>query len=561
MDGATVIPRLRTMRLLLILCAIACLGSAELEIRDVVWGFAGTVLPGSFAPCDLLLANPAQQPVAGVLRLRDAGALGGVPWDAEVWIGPGATRWVRFAPLIRTGDQERHFTLSWRGGLPIADLPVPAIAAPGPVLLIDEGAAPRRARLPTCPAERFPAGSALLDGLGCLVVDSVPRRWEPAQAAALAAWVNGGGTLALLRPDDGTPPSPAGFGPGLHLGRNGAGEVLPVAWPREACGLGELQSAGWHPAVWHPEGESHHEDLDSVVAQALAGMVRPQHPWGWIRTVLIVFGIAVGPIAWRLGRRGLDWRWLNLGLIGLIIITTLVLVQLGRRGYGEAAAWNAVAILRPAGTVVEAEVRSAIFVTSSGTRRISHPAPLNLYACPAEETPVEGAVSGGTLATAIPLYSTRHLLWRGSVALPTPAVSVVGSTDGRPSALTINGAGTIHAAAVWDGSALHHLAAQGSEWRTWGNPSTAQSLARDSRPSGGSSDLPEVGKSLFSALSLHALGGLGQSGAWLERPLRPGGCVLLVLATIPDGLAPDQGMHEPHRGLALWRLELSQVQP
>lgn len=524
---------LRTACLLLILVPLAAV-----EVRDVVWGYNGTVAPGTFAPCELLLANPGDKPVTGQVRLRDAGALGGVPWAAEVWLPPGGEQRLRLTPFIRGDDGERRFTLTWANGRGIAELPPPALAAPGAVLLVDDGGVPRRARLPQLPAGRFPGDAALLDGLACVVADAAPRSWEPAQAAALATWVQGGGTLALL-----AGARLAELAPGLQPGGNGRGRVLELALAREACGVEQLAAAGWQAPQLSDEGRS--DDLDAAVAQRLAELVRPDHPWGLIRTVLILFAVLIG-IAWWLGRRGLDWRWLHLGLVAAIALTSAALVVLGRRGYGESAVWTSLALLRPCGAQVAAEVRSSVFVTSGGQRAIRHRGGINLYACPGEESPVNGVVGGGALVTEIPLYSSRHLLWRGTVAVAQPTVEVVERSAGRPSCLRLGGATGTLVAAVWHGGSLRRLTDLGSLWRESATVETPQQL-RDSRRYAPVADLTEAGHALFPQLALHAL------DLRLQPPARP--CLLLLVA-IPAGLEPAEGLGEPHRGLALWRIDL-----
>lgn len=524
------------LRLAILLLSLASL--AAVEVRDVVWGFNGTVVPGTFAPCELLLANPGDKPVSGQVRLRDAGALGGVPWAAEIWLPPGGEQRLRLTPYIRSDDSERRFTLSWANGRGIADLPAPGLAAPGAVLLVDDGGVPRRARLPQLPAGRFPGDAALLDALDCVVADELPRSWEPAQADALATWVQGGGTLALL-----SGVRLADLAPGLQPGGNGRGRVLQLPLAREACGLEQLAAAGWQAPRLVDEGR--YDDLDAAVAQRLAELVRPDHPWGLIRAVLILFALLIG-VAWWLGRRGLDWRWLHLGLIAVITLASIALALLGRRGYGESAVWTSLALLRPCGTQAAAEVRSSVFVTSGGKRAIRHGGGMNLYACPGEESPVNGLVGGGSLVTEIPLYSSRHLLWRGTVAAAPPTVEVVENVKGRPTCLRIRGAEGAAIAAVWHGGELRRLTDLGNIWRESATVETPQQL-RDSPRRSQVVDLGEAGHALFPQLALRAL------DLRIQRPERP---CLLLLVPIPAGLAPVEGLGEPHRGLALWRIDL-----
>ena len=49
---------------------LLALGLAAVEVRAVVWGFGGTVVPGTFAPCEVLLGNPDGKAVSGTNRSR-----------------------------------------------------------------------------------------------------------------------------------------------------------------------------------------------------------------------------------------------------------------------------------------------------------------------------------------------------------------------------------------------------------------------------------------------------------------------------------------------------------
>jgi len=521
-----------------IVLLLLALGLAAVEVRGVVWGFAGTVVPGTFAPCEVHLVNPLDQPVSGRLQLRDAAAIGGVPWVAEVWLPPGGEQRLRFAPFIRAEDGEPDFELSWGPGRLIGKLPKPALAGPSNVVLVDGSEMPRRARLPLLPADRFPGDAALLDGLGCLVAAETPGSWEPSQAAALAAWVRSGGTLALLRGAD-----LRTLAPGLQPGANAGGRVLSTGLAQEVCGVDELAAAGWSMPTL---GErTYGEDLDAAAARRLAELVRPEHPWGLIRTVLVLFALAIGA-AWWFGRRGLDWRLLHLGLLGSIALASVLLMWLGRRGYGEASVWTSLAILRPCGGQVAAEVRASVFVTEGSNRRIRHGGAMNLYACPGEELPVGGAAGGGALVTEIPLFSSRHLLWRGTLGMPSPRVEVVARKAGLPERLRLHEAGAVSIAALWQGGALTYLGPAGDDWRVDGKRETPEELRRGAGYAPVTS-LEGAGKALFPLLVLRAL------DLRVQRPDRP---CLFILTAAPPALAPREGLAEPHRGLALWKLDL-----
>jgi hypothetical protein len=93
---------------------------------------------------------------------------------------------------------------------------------------------------------------------------------------------------------------------------------------------------------------------------------------------------------------------------------------------------------------------------------------------------------------------------------------------------------------------LRRLTELGNVWRESTTVETPQQL-RDSPRRSQVADLGEAGHALFPQLALRAL------DLRIQRPERP---CLLLLVPIPAGLAPVEGLGEPHRGLALWRIDL-----
>lgn len=535
------------MRYLILLAAWAAMAAADPEVRTVEWGIAGTVRGDGFAPLWVLVANPGPEPIDALIELvDDPVSADGVPQTTELHLDPGRERWLRFAPWLRGEDDQPELLLRRRRGPVFATLPKPRFGPPGCALLVGDGDPPRRALLPTLPSARFPDSPGLLDALGCLVVDAPPRL-DPGQAAALAAWVRSGGTLVLIPGIAGRTPDPAQAGPGLAVGANGCGRVLVGAEPRERTGLDALAGLGWRPpaAAASKAPTGHRWQLQST-AHDLAGLTTPNHPWGWISLVLIVFSLAVGPAAWIAGRRALDWRVINLAILAAIIAASLLLSVLGRRGYDEQAVWRSllVAHVLDAGSADVSE-QAAIFVTASAERMIVHPSPRNLYACPAESSPVEGAMIGaapGALATAIPQFTTRHLVHRGLQALRPPAVA----GDGQ--GWTIAAAQPPTAALLWrNGRLFRMLASAGGRW-TPGAATDIDSLAHGGGDAVGGPVL-EVASRNLPNLVRQALRGPDSADT------TPSNC-LLVLAPASRDFAPAQGLDEPFDGAVLWRIDL-----
>ena len=103
-----------------VLFAILLLGAVRaeaLEVRQVLWGFDGRVVPGRFNPVSVLMANPGGAAYDGTMTLVPTLGYGGprgAAYVQPVFLGPQSERWVQFEAFIAAGAEE--FILVWGRG-------------------------------------------------------------------------------------------------------------------------------------------------------------------------------------------------------------------------------------------------------------------------------------------------------------------------------------------------------------------------------------------------------------------------------------------------------------
>ena len=183
-----------------------------LEIKEVLWGFDGQVVPDRFNLLSIRVINPSDEPFDGTLSLEQSYGMerDGAVYAAPCFVAPAGTRWVQFYPYI--GSDAEPWQLHWgERGAEVKRLDEPRLGPPATVLLDDPQLPLSLAggAFKSFPESLFPPDVAGTTGMGALLLDHVPR-WEPARREALLDWLRGGGVVHLLQDKDGRPPEFAG---------------------------------------------------------------------------------------------------------------------------------------------------------------------------------------------------------------------------------------------------------------------------------------------------------------------------------------------------------------
>ncbi len=403
-----------------VLFALALLGAVRaeaLEMRQVLWGFDGRVVPGRFNPVSVLMANPGGAAFDGAVTLSPTLGYGGprgAGYTLPVFVGPGGERWVQFEAFIGGGAEE--FMLVWGRGAKEREIFDRQIQTgpPACVWLMDpSNAFARPGAFKAFPDQLFPTTVSATDGLDAVILDYAPR-WEPARREAFLDWLRRGGTVHLVHGAGGGLPvftdTLAVLNGDGETTRVGAGQVVRHSVPRTELRPETLLARGFPPReLLTPQSPVVH-NFEETLYQRLASLTRPKVSWWLLNSLTFLYIAVIGPVAWRMARR-MDFRWSIAGFLGVVALFGAAFSIVGRRGYGESQTVHSLSIAHSlGGGRWDVTQWLSAFATSSGQYTLTHAAPANLYATSASDDAARGQIfngKDGKFLADIPLFSSR----------------------------------------------------------------------------------------------------------------------------------------------------------
>jgi len=440
-------------------------GVGAIEIEDMRWGFNGKVAVNRFNMLSVLISNPLPQPFEGEIVLRKTFG-GGSPVDAPivepVSIAGSTSKWVQFYPYVNSGWGNSVGNETWRleyeRGKAV-DVPTPRAAKYQRVILDDStGLAPRGGVLKQMPDNLFPAFVSATDPLQVLAFDREPRTWIPTQKEAFLEWLYLGGTVVLMKGPSGKTPEFSGplavLNSPLDDRRYGAGRILKTSLQRAQFNAEEARvmfaslpknyvqatekvedpidlvdpSLQLQTTTNNMYGEGSDPFTSSSFLGQLKEMTKPEHNWLLLHFMFWVYIAMVFPGCYILGKRWSDFRVVYAGLLGTVILFSILFSIVGQRGYGEATAVHSVAIARalPDGGLDVASWNN-VFVTGGDKYLIKHNGTGVLYSTCSETEAVNGVINNGldgSFAVDIPPFSNREFAMRIRLPTGSPKVTV-----------------------------------------------------------------------------------------------------------------------------------------
>jgi hypothetical protein len=233
------------LRVFLVLFLFGVAAAQALEVRQVVWGFDGRVIPGRFNPVSFLMVNSRPGAFDGRITLSPTLGFGGergARYIQNAFIGPQSSRWVQFEVFI--GNDMEEFVLSWGPGPKDRETFDRQIQTgpPACVWLVDANdPLAKPGAFKSFPDQLFPTTVSATDGLDSVILDYTPR-WEPARREAFLDWIRRGGTLHLVHGTNGELPV---FSDTLAVLNRSCGIVcrartcVPPRWPHGAFPRGK----------------------------------------------------------------------------------------------------------------------------------------------------------------------------------------------------------------------------------------------------------------------------------------------------------------------------------
>jgi hypothetical protein len=419
------------------LLSIVCLLPATalaIEIQETVWGFDEKVVPGRFNLLSILVVNPAGTAFEGQLLLYRSDRLGG-RYGAELvapcYLAPGSSRWLQLYPYVR--EEQEEWVLVWgRGSQERMNLSSPRLGPPALVLLNaadDPFSGPVGMR--TFREDLLPPTVAATDGLDSVVIDHIPR-WQEPQRRAFLDWLRTGGTVHLIHGSNQT--FPVFTGELAVLNRRddsfelGSGVVARHPIVRSQVSARLLIESGYPPRLLTTSNRAAIDNLESDMLRILKGMTRVKHSWWLIYSMLLLYMVLIGPVSYLLARRNESSRQAILFFLATVILFSLLVSHVGRRGYGEATLVKSIAYARPIDTGSYDLTRWVdVFVTRGDLYSLSYTADSSLFATCQRFEPVPGMIvsgSQGRYTVDMPVFSSRSFLARTRVQGDPLAIEV-----------------------------------------------------------------------------------------------------------------------------------------
>ena len=470
--------------LLVAFCSLFASTASAIEISDYKWGFNGKVSPHRFNLLSVLVNNPTPQQFTGEIRLRKSlGGAGTV--DAtiveSITVSPNAQKWVQFYPYISSdgynGRVNENWHLSYPGGN--YDLPEPRIAKYQRVIFDDPNSVMAKggAIKFRFPDNLFPPFVTATDALQVAILDHVPR-WEESRRQAFLDWLYMGGTAVVLYDNSGKFPDFTGplsvLKTPLDDQLYGSGRV--IQFPRTRSQFQEddfRQICSSLPKNYQPpNGEKSDDYIDHVdetqqLSQAhnynfadssdvfrastflsqLRQMTKPDHNWFLLHFMFWVYIGLIFPGCYLLGKRWTDFRIVYAGLLGTVVLFSILFSYVGQRGYGEATAVHTMAIARtlPDGQM-DVSSWSNIFVTAGADYDVQYNGTGALFSTCSDHEQVKGEINngvGGMFRVDIPPFSNREMAVRVKIPFENFALKIdeATTTDGHLAQLQINVSG------------------------------------------------------------------------------------------------------------------------
>ena len=436
-------------------CVVAMLCPAvapAVDVDDAKWGFDGRILTSEFNLLSVLVSNPTDTPFDGVLTVTHASS-GGSPTGARlverIYLANHSSRWVQFYPYCSsTADV---WTVRWGNGQSFK-VPDPRLGTEEPVLLDEANSFSSAGRgIKHFNEELFPPSVSATHTLKRIVIDRVPR-WEAPRRQAFMDWLRLGGTVHLLKGDDGKFPDFSNqlsqLNSPLAFQRIGAGVVFRHELSREQINaeslatmestrkrfIESLSGGADDPEVTkainvvRPMETKKWDEVhglwesDNQLFSVMKKLTRPNHNWALIYLLSFIYIGLIFPGCFLLGRRRVHYLVTYGAIIGCVALFSLIFLIVGRRGYGESTRINTLGFAQQIeGDNWDVSLFSNVFATAGDTYELKHQGEGGLYSTCSTMESVNGDIDSGVdgrFSVDIPPFSNRPFAHRMKIRLP-----------------------------------------------------------------------------------------------------------------------------------------------
>lgn len=408
--------------------------SADLEVESKPnWGFDGTIQVEDFNLLSVEVFNNSENPWQGSVWVKPIVGIQSVDLPViqpDLFIEPYGKRQLQFYVFV---PDRTEYDLAWgkiRNGRLFAEdsykIDSPKVSYNKAVVqLTNLELNVRTADLPTFDEQNFPSSATVLNPVKGFVLDHVPR-WQKPQTQAFRDWLFGGGTLYLVSSDSA---ALLEF-PAALSELNEPSDEFPVGYGKVIRSK-ELIKA--ERVKQNPNNTYKNLSSSGTIFSLLKAMTTPDHNWGLIYTLAVVYLLILFPGCWLLGRKKGDFRLTYTVVLATVALFSFGFHSIGKRGYGEETTVNSVAFVKPGqpGRWVVKQW-SNLFITGGGDYDVTHDVDSSAISTGQHTEAVRGmAINQPTAAmrSDIPSFSNRTVVHTG----------VLKSQRFRPEATQIEG--------------------------------------------------------------------------------------------------------------------------
>jgi hypothetical protein len=404
------------------------------------WGFNNTVVLQRINRLSVLVANNTGEAFDGTITLQKedfSGSRLGARLVQPVYLSPFTQRWVHFLCYVANEHEQWKLRIG-RGLLPSTYLAVERAKAGPPVRMFLREAGSvvgRRSRMQSFADDEFPTSLTGLDTLHSLVLAHAPE-WEPSRKQALRDWVYRGGTLHIFQDSQGRFPIFVGtewsfLNQDSGASSVGAGQVVYHAKPGHTASDNDLDKQGYPvPRVNNNNSGNFYGTVEQTILLHLRRLVLPEHKWGFMFFVAMIYLVLIGPLNYVFARRWVN-HFLSLGaFLACVLVFGLIFMLLGRRGFGESSGISYLGYVQP----LDANRSDLtqwinVFSTKGKTVDFTHSGTHRVFSTCQESEAVPGTIVNGVkglFQVEMPIFSSMSFLVRTVVDGPDLACSAEG---------------------------------------------------------------------------------------------------------------------------------------
>jgi hypothetical protein len=403
------------------------------------WGFNNTVVLQRINRLSVLVANNTDKAFEGTITLKKESHAGfqlGASLVQPVYLSPFTQRWVHFHCYVANEHEEWKLRIG-RGRLPSISQKVEQVKAGPPVRMFlheADSVVGRRSRMISFADDEFPTSLTGLDTLHSLVLAHAPE-WEASRKQALRDWVYRGGILHIFQDSRGRFPIFVGtelsfLNQDSGASSVGAGQVVYHAKPGHAASDNDLDRQGYPVARVNNNSGNFHRTVEQTILLHLRRLVSPEHHWGFMFFVAMIYLVLIGPLNYVFARRWANHFLSLAAFLACVLVFGLIFMLLGRRGFDEESGISYLSYVQPL-DANRSDLTQWVnaFSTKGKTVDFTHSGTHRVFSTCEELEAVPGKIINGVkglFEVEMPIFSPRSFLVRTVVDGPDLACSAEG---------------------------------------------------------------------------------------------------------------------------------------